>query len=202
MSMRRRPNSCGRMRLLVLAIAATWSASVPTSRKATAGEDAAPDPRTVVARERFFEQDVRPLLVEHCYSCHARSKQKGGLRLDSLDAILTGGDSGPAVVPGKADESLLVDAIHYEGPEMPPSGKLGTKEIDILTRWVSLAAPWPARDRSAPHATATAGPIRPSANGPRSGRSGRSDDRRSPTSRVKPPTRSTASSAASSTRTA
>ena len=76
------------------------------------------------AREQFFEQNVRPLLAEKCYSCHGDKKQKGGLRLDSLEAILKGGESGPAVVAGKPEESLIVEAINYEGLEMPPNGKL------------------------------------------------------------------------------
>src|SRR5262249_7587691 len=85
---------------------------------ARAGEGSA-DPRIQAAREQFFEQSVRPLLAENCYSCHGDKKQKGGLRLDSLESILKGGDSGPAVVPGKPAESLLVDAVNYAGPEMP-----------------------------------------------------------------------------------
>ncbi len=114
-----------------------------------------PDARIKAERERFFEQSVRPLLVESCYSCHAAAKQKGGLRLDSIEAILKGGDTGPAVVPGKPAESLLVEAINYAGPEMPPAGKLQPAKIDVLTRWVSLGAPWPSRDRTAAHAVAT-----------------------------------------------
>ena len=70
------------------------------------------DPTDAAAREKFFEQNVRPLLAESCYSCHATKKQKGGLRLDSLESILKGGESGPAVVPGKPEESLLVAAIN------------------------------------------------------------------------------------------
>src|SRR5271154_4369842 len=66
-----------------------------------------PDSNTQAAREHFFEQNVRPLLAEKCYSCHGDKKQKGGLRLDSIEAILKGGESGPAVVPGKPDDSLL-----------------------------------------------------------------------------------------------
>ena len=110
------------------------------------------------ARERFFEQRVRPLLVESCHSCHAAAKQKGGLRLDSLEAILRGGDSGPAVVPGKPVESLLIEAVNYHELEMPPAGKLAPEKIDILARWVSLGAPWPARDRTTAHAAPTVGP--------------------------------------------
>jgi hypothetical protein len=105
------------------------------------------DPTGASARERFFEQNVRPLLVEKCYSCHATKKQKGGLRLDSIEAILKGGESGPAVVPGKPDESLLVAAINYAGPEMPPDGKLAPEKVAVLTRWVASGATWPAGDR-------------------------------------------------------
>ena len=71
---------------------------------------------------------------------------EGGLRLDSRPAVLLGGENGPAVVPGRRDDSLLVDAIHYESLEMPPAGKLDAEKIAILTRWVELGAPWPASD--------------------------------------------------------
>jgi mono/diheme cytochrome c family protein len=100
------------------------------------------------ARARFFENKVRPLLAEKCYACHGPEKQKGGLRLDSRAALLKGGENGAAVVAGKPDESLLVDAVNYAGPEMPPSGKLDPSEIDTLTRWIAVGAPWP--DRAAP----------------------------------------------------
>jgi hypothetical protein len=109
------------------------------------------------AREQFFEKSVRPLLVENCYSCHSAKKQKGGLRLDSLEAILKGGESGPALVPGKPAESLLVEAINYDGLEMPPTGKLPPEKVALLSRWVTLGAPWPARDRNAAHATTASG---------------------------------------------
>jgi len=116
-----------------------------------------PDPAIQAAREQFFEQNVRPLLAENCYSCHGDKKQKGGLRLDSLESILKGGDSGAAVVPGKPAESLLVEAINYQELEMPPTGKLSPEKVAVLTRWISLGAPWPSRDRAAAHATLTAG---------------------------------------------
>ena len=79
----------------------------------------------------------------------ATKKQKGGLRLDSLEAILKGGESGPAVVPGKPEESLLVSAINYAGPEMPPDGKLAPEKVAVLTRWVASGARWPRGDRAA-----------------------------------------------------
>ncbi len=116
------------------------------------------------AREQFFEKSVRPLLAENCYSCHSAKKQKGGLRLDSLEAILKGGESGPALVPGKPGESLLVEAINYDGLEMPPTGKLPPEKVAVLSRWVFLGAPWPSRDRAAAHATTAsdANPVRSS----------------------------------------
>jgi hypothetical protein len=131
-----------------LAILAMAIVAGPVSAREGAG-----DPKIQAAREQFFEQNVRPLLAQNCYSCHADQKQKGGLRLDSIESILKGGESGPAVVPGKPEESLLVDAINYAGPEMPPTGKLAEEKISVLTRWISLGAPWPSRDRAAPHAT-------------------------------------------------
>ncbi len=120
-----------------------------------------PDSTAQAAREHFFEQNVRPLLAEKCYSCHGDKKQKGGLRLDSLDAILKGGESGPALVAGKPEESLIVEAINYAGLEMPPNGKLGADKVAVLTRWVSFGAPWPGRDRAAHAPIAATNPAGP-----------------------------------------
>ena len=94
------------------------------------------------AQTEFFEAKVRPLLVEHCYKCHGLEKQQADLRLDELSTILAGGDSGPALVPGNPAESLLVEAINYDGLEMPPDGKLSQQKIDILTEWIRQGAPW------------------------------------------------------------
>jgi uncharacterized protein DUF1553/uncharacterized protein DUF1549/cytochrome c len=97
----------------------------------------------------FFEKQVRPLLAARCYDCHSgklvdgKSEPKGNLRLDSREAALKGGDTGPAVVPGKPKESLLVDAINYgELYQMPPKSKLPAEEIAVLTKWVEMGAPW------------------------------------------------------------
>jgi hypothetical protein len=91
----------------------------------------------------FFEKEVRPLLVARCQSCHGSEKQKGGLRLDSRATALKGGENGPAVVPGKPGESLLVDAINYgELVQMPPKSKLPAAEVATLTKWVAIGAPW------------------------------------------------------------
>jgi cytochrome c553 len=92
----------------------------------------------------FFEKEVRPLLVERCGKCHGAEKPKGGLRLTSRANLLKGGESGPAAVAGKPEQSLLIQAIRYsEALQMPPKEKLGEREIAILTRWVELGLPWP-----------------------------------------------------------
>jgi Protein of unknown function (DUF1553)/Protein of unknown function (DUF1549)/Planctomycete cytochrome C len=96
----------------------------------------------------FFESKVRPILIAKCFECHSDKKQKGDLRLDSLGSILHGGESGPAIVPGKPDESLLVESINYDSYEMPPKGKLDKKSIDILTQWIQSGAYWPDADLS------------------------------------------------------
>jgi hypothetical protein len=108
------------------------------------------------AQREFFENRIRPVLVEHCYSCHSAEakKQKGGLRLDHRDGWRRGGDSGPALVAGKPDESLLVKAIRYTSDElkMPPKGKLPAAVIADLEAWVAMGAPDP---REVPAAVAT-----------------------------------------------
>ncbi len=92
----------------------------------------------------FFENQVRPLLAKTCLECHGPTKQKASLRLDSRNAVLRGGDHGPGIVPGNPAKSLLVQAINHSGePHMPPRAKLSDEQIAILTRWVSLGAPWP-----------------------------------------------------------
>ena len=93
----------------------------------------------------YFEAKVRPLLSKHCYACHSgRAKTvKAGLRLDRRSLALKGGDSGAAVVPGKPGESLLMKAVRYQEPQMPPKGKLSNKEINALNEWIRIGAPWP-----------------------------------------------------------
>ncbi len=93
----------------------------------------------------FFEKSVRPLLVERCYECHSAKEVSGGLRLDSQLGVATGGDSGPAIVPGQPTQSRLVEAIRYENRElqMPPKGRLSDSEINVLVKWIELGAPDP-----------------------------------------------------------
>ncbi len=90
-----------------------------------------------------FEQAIRPLFVTKCLKCHGEKKQEGNLRLDSRESILKGGDSGPAIVPGKPEESLLIEAIKYESFEMPPTGQLAVKDVEQFERWIKDNAEWP-----------------------------------------------------------
>ena len=94
----------------------------------------------------FFESRVRPLLIEHCYECHsAKHDIEAGLRLDHRNGLLTGGDNGAAIVPGKPADSRLIDAIEYDDVnlQMPPDGKLSEADITTLTEWIQRQAPWP-----------------------------------------------------------
>lgn len=109
----------------------------------------APAQEPDAAAIEFFEKQVRPILVSRCYECHdsKQKEPKGGLRVDSRASLLAGGETGPAIVPGKPKEGYLVDAINYgETYQMPPKGKLPAAEIVTLTKWVEMGAPWPKED--------------------------------------------------------
>src|SRR6266508_3193850 len=125
----------GRRVLLGIAV---WRAVV-----ASAGE---PKPEEI----QFFENKIRPLLAEYCYPCHSASaeKLKGGLRLDTKDGTLRGGESGnPAILPGDAEGSLLIQAIRYQNNDlqMPPpkQGRLTDQKVAAFVAWVNLGAPDP-----------------------------------------------------------
>src|SRR4051812_30750021 len=113
----------------------------------------------------FFEKKVRPVLVQHCYSCHSADakKLKGELRLDTRAGVLKGGSSGPAIVPGDPEKSLLVRAVRHGDPAtaMPPGKKLSAAEIADLEAWVKRGAPDPRGGKKAGRG-----------RGPRSGRGG------------------------------
>jgi cytochrome c553 len=119
--------------LLGLALAASAAAGAPP------GPDA----------ETAFELKVRPVLAGTCLRCHGGAKVSGGLRVDSRAALLKGGDSGPAVVPGDPDNSLLLRAVRrtHETLRMPPDKKLSDAEVADLAAWVKGGAPWPAATR-------------------------------------------------------
>ena len=123
------------------------SLTLPAALAVQAG--AADDPKKIA----FFETEIRPLLAEHCYKCHsaAKGESKGGLTLDTQAGWMDGGDSGAALVPGKATESLIIEAVEQGDPDfsMPPKYKLANHEIAALKKWVAMGAPDP-RDGSAP----------------------------------------------------
>ncbi len=138
---------------IAIAMAVVVAAAAPASH---GGEDRGkPGSSTDPAEVEFFEKSIRPLLVEKCQGCHGSAKQKGGLRLDSRAAVLAGGNSGPAVVPGDPKASPLIEAINYgDIAQMPPKSKLPEPEIAALTRWVQGGAHWGQESSSA-------GPARP-----------------------------------------
>ena len=96
----------------------------------------------------FFEAKIRPVLVKHCYQCHsaeaaAKGKLKGALYLDTRGGLLKGGDSGPALVPGKPKQGLLISALKHDAFKMPPKGKLPARIIADFEKWVKMGAPDP-----------------------------------------------------------
>jgi cytochrome c553 len=107
----------------------------------------APVPRAAAAEggDAFFETKIRPLLTEHCYKCHSADakKLKGNLLLDTRDGVLKGGDTGPAIVAGDVEKSLLIKAVRYKDHElqMPPDKKLSDRQIADLEAWVKMGAP-------------------------------------------------------------
>ena len=110
---------------------------------AMAADTVPPSPEAIA----FFEKRIRPLLKEHCHECHSADakKVKGGLRLDSREGWVKGGESGPAIVPGKPDESLLIRGVRYWDKEfqMPPKHPLPSEGVKDLVEWVKLGAPDP-----------------------------------------------------------
>ncbi|MCA8987223.1 MAG: DUF1549 domain-containing protein, partial [Planctomycetaceae bacterium] len=99
----------------------------------------------------FFEEKIRPVLIQHCYECHSPESKsvKGGLLVHTREALAAGGDSGPAVVPGDVAESLLLSAMKFDSFEMPPQGKLPDQIIRDFETWIQKGAPDP-RDGTAP----------------------------------------------------
>ncbi|MFM2142362.1 MAG: hypothetical protein RLZZ476_906 [Verrucomicrobiota bacterium] len=104
-----------------------------------AAADMTPDQRA------FFESKIRPVLVKQCYECHSQTSKKlgGKLLLDAPSEMIAGGESGPAVIPGKPDESLIVQAVRYDGLEMPPKKRLPDNIVNDFVEWVKMGAPDP-----------------------------------------------------------
>ncbi len=106
----------------------------------------AEDPRQFTDEQlNFFESKIRPVLVDHCYECHAAGAKivQGGLRLDHREGLLKGGETGTAIVAHQADQSLLIKALKYDGVEMPPKGKLPAAVIKDFETWIAMGAPDP-----------------------------------------------------------
>lgn len=134
---------------------ATVSALFAIHMQAADGDEAqttaAPEAAT---QAQFFENDVLPILKAHCFECHGPvEKVKGGLSLISRENVLKGGETGPAVNLENPAESELLSAINFELLEMPPKGKLPKEQIEVLTRWVKMGAPWSPGVKIKPHAT-------------------------------------------------
>src|SRR5436190_5944307 len=96
----------------------------------------------------FFEKKIRPLLVEHCYKCHSAQseKVKGGLLLDTREGLLKGGNTGPAMVPGDPEKSLLIKAVRHSDKESQiphKDKKIPDAQIADLVAWVKMGAPDP-----------------------------------------------------------
>ncbi|HND55085.1 MAG TPA: hypothetical protein PLV92_21875, partial [Pirellulaceae bacterium] len=103
------------------------------------------------AQLRFYESKVRPLLIAQCGKCHGADKQEGQLRLDTPEGLARGGMSGPVVVAGQPERSLLISAVGYkdEALQMPPDAKLPTTQIADLVEWVKQGAAFPGSDNTA-----------------------------------------------------
>ena len=138
--------------VVLVCLGSPVSAQVPAS--------AGPAPPDAEQAE-FFETTIRPLLADNCHACHSSRVDTpfGGLRLDSREGLLAGGDSGPAIVPGRPAESALVQRLHGRPMLMPPLGPLADDDIAAITRWIEMGAPWP----EATLAAAGADPPDPSA---------------------------------------
>ncbi len=123
-----------------LGVVGTLAVAFISCRAGTASEPTA-------EQAAFFASKVRPVLEANCFQCHSHKggKNKGHLMVDSLGALLKGGDSGPALVLGSPDTSLLLKAIGYADDElkMPPKGKLASDQIAQIRDWIKMGAPWP-----------------------------------------------------------
>ncbi len=121
------------------------------------------DERAPTAEElKFFEAEIRPILISNCYGCHSKSASlaKGRLRLDTRDAVRRGGKTGPAVVPGDVDSSLLIRAVRGNDPDiqMPPEEQLSADDVKALERWVAMGAPDPRMEKPVAANAADASP--------------------------------------------
>ena len=122
---------------------------------ASEGDSQSPQNEVETDGIAFFREAVQPIFEDHCYECHGFNSRKGNLSVASRHGLLAGGDSGPAMKPGKPQASLLMTAIGYssEKLQMPPSGKLADEKIAALRKWIEMGAPWPDGHDAAPGET-------------------------------------------------
>jgi Planctomycete cytochrome C len=144
---RRQPLRVGSVVLTV--VVAAWGEAA----RAQSAESTRPNR----AAEQFFHEQALPILRRHCFECHshAAKKAKGGLVLETRSGWETGGDSGPAIVPGKPEESLLIRAVRHNELEMPPKGKLPPEAIAALETWVKMGAADPRVLKAQPSRTSS-----------------------------------------------
>lgn len=139
-------NSGSRTSILVNCLFGGWGSATGTAWFDDVSVKELIDPVLVMTYDeklKFFETKVKPILEKKCFECHGAEKEiKGGLILTNRDDLLKGGDTGPGVDLENYKDSVFLSAINYEDYEMPPSGKLPKEQIEILTNWVKLGAPW------------------------------------------------------------
>ena len=104
---------------------------------------------------KYFETNIRPALVKYCYDCHSvdAGDSRAGLLVDTREGLLQGGDSGPAIIPGNHADSLIWEAINWEGYEMPPSRKMPAEVIARFKQWIEMGAPDPREQKLMVHKT-------------------------------------------------
>ena len=139
------PNRCTRPRVLTASLnyATAFIASVLSAAVISNAQESKDEEQKAALKDfEFFEKNVRPLLVQHCYECHSDKEQNGGLRLDFRETMLKGGDSGSPLAPGNPDASLLIKAVRYNNQDlqMPPKGPLAVAEVAILEEWIASGA--------------------------------------------------------------
>jgi len=130
----------------VIFCAAVWAADEPK-----------PDPATL----ELFEKQVRPVLMTQCASCHGEQQQFSSLRVDSREALLKGGNRGPALIPGDPVKSLLARAVRHDGLKMPVGGQLAPAQIAAIEKWIERGAPWPDSGAAAVSGNPKLGPRAP-----------------------------------------
>lgn len=130
---------CHRRSVIAIAVCAGWLVHASCGPAAVADEQPTPEGL------QFFEAKIRPVLIEQCYRCHSADGQglRGGLSVDSRDGLRAGGESGPAIVPGDLEQSVLWDAINHGNLQMPPRQKLSAEIINDFREWILMGAPDP-----------------------------------------------------------